>query len=465
MKPPRRRAAIVTLGCSRNETDSEELAGRLSSAGWDVATEVDRADIVLVNTCGFITAAKQESINTILAVADEDARRPVVAVGCMAERYGRELASQLPEAQAVLGFDQYVEIGAVLDRIIAGDAVASHEPIDRRTLLPVVPVDRPGHLMSAPGHAGHRLRLGNGPVAPLKIASGCDRRCAFCAIPLFRGSLISRTVAEITAEAQWLLDQGVRELYLVSENSTSYGKDLPAADLPTLLGALDVVAAQQETKREQPIRIRASYLQPAEMRLDTIDAIAGLDHVASYFDLSFQHAHEKLLRAMRRFGSADTFLALIEKIRASAPQAGIRTNFIVGFPGESEAALQELVDFIAAARFDAVGVFGYSDEEGTAAHALPDKLPADEVRRRVDWVCDVVDDVCAARAADRIGETVKVLLESVADDSAARGWAAHQGPEDGEIQVRIAAPASVGSTLSARVEAANGVDLLAVEES
>lgn len=462
---PRRRAAIVTLGCSRNEADSEELAGRLAAAGWQVEADASDSDVVLVNTCGFIAAAKQDSIDTILAVADEGDHRPVVAVGCMAQRYGRELASQLPEADAVLGFDHYSDIGAVLDRVMAGEAVPSHSPADRRKLLPVVPVERPGSSVAAPGHAGHRLRLGDGPMAPLKIGSGCDRRCAFCSIPLFRGSAISRSVAEISGEAQWLLDEGVKELYLVSENSTSYGKDLPETDLPRLLAELDSLAAAHESRHEGSIRIRTSYLQPAEIRAGTIEAIAGLDHVASYFDLPFQHANGQLLRSMRRFGSTDTFMALIAEIRRCAPQAGIRTNFIVGFPGESEAALQELVDFIAAASFDAVGVFGYSDEEGTAARLLPHKLPDDEIRRRVDWVCDVVDDACAQRAADRVGQRVRVLVEGASGTAVANGRAAHQGPEDGEIHVRTAAPASVGSTLSARVEAANGVDLLAVEES
>lgn len=461
---PRRRAAIVTLGCDRNEADSSELAGRLTAAGWDVGTDGADADVVLVNTCGFIAAAKRDSIDTILTVAGEDPARPVVAVGCMAERYGRDLAVELPEANAVLGFDQYGSIGEVLDRVLAGESVRSHAPTDRRTLLPITPVDRQGHELSVPGHDVTRRRLTSGPVSPLKIASGCDRRCAFCAIPQFRGSLVSRPIAHIATEAHWLIGQGVRELYLVSENSTSYGKDLAGVDLPALVRALEIVAADGESDCGQPIRIRLSYLQPAELRPQTIDVIAHSEHVVPYFDLPFQHADERILRSMRRFGSAESFLALVDRIRAEVPNAGLRSNFIVGFPGESEAALQELIDFVAVARLDAVGVFEYSDEEGTAACSLPGKLPDHEIRQRAAWVSEVADDVCAERAAERVGELVQVLVHGGGADSNATGRAGHQGPEDGEIRVRTDAPASIGATVSARVETAHGIDLLAFEE-
>jgi tRNA A37 methylthiotransferase MiaB len=214
-----RSVALVTLGCARNEVDSEELAARLDADGWSVVDDAEAADAVLVNTCGFVEAAKQDSIDTLLAA--HDTGRKVVAVGCLAERYGARLAVELPEADAVLGFDDYAAIGERLDDVVAGRPHRSHEPRDRRTLLPLTPVDRPARLVAdgvdvgLPGHAGGprgvlRRRLAGGPVAPLKLASGCDRRCAFCAIPSFRGSFVSRTPDDVLADAEWLAAQGVR---------------------------------------------------------------------------------------------------------------------------------------------------------------------------------------------------------------------------------------------------------------
>jgi len=236
---PTRTVALLTLGCARNEVDSEELAARLAAGGWSVTTDGSDADVVLVNTCGFVEKAKQDSIETLMAASDTGAK--VVATGCMAERYGRELADSLPEAAAVLGFDHYPDISARLTAIVNGETVESHAPRDRRTLLPLTPLDRRAGAVSVPGHGSSialddatpahlrgvlRKRLTGGPVASLKLASGCDRRCAFCAIPSFRGAFVSRTPDELLAEAEWLARDGVRELVLVSENSTSYGKDL-----------------------------------------------------------------------------------------------------------------------------------------------------------------------------------------------------------------------------------------------
>ena len=246
---PRGRVALVTLGCSRNEVDSEELAGRLTADGWSVVDDAARADVALVNTCGFVEAAKKDSIDALLEAADLKSGRTkaVVAVGCLAERYGQTLAEALPEADAVLGFDAYPALSGHLQTLLEGGSVPSHRPRDRRRLLPLSPVARqqapagvvpPGHASgqgdaAGPGPAyrppGTRIvreRLDARPWAPLKIASGCDRRCAFCAIPAFRGSFVSRPPADILAEARWLAERGVREVFLVSENSTSYGKDL-----------------------------------------------------------------------------------------------------------------------------------------------------------------------------------------------------------------------------------------------
>ena len=536
-----RTVSLVTLGCARNEVDSEELAARLTASGWDL-TSADEASVVLVNTCGFIQAAKAESIAELLSAAESGAK--VAAVGCLAERYGAELADELPEAQ-ILSFDDYADIGARLDDVLAGRRRPAHIARDRRTLLPVTPADRqprpaapstgraastsragstspaastsraastssvastspaaevgPAAPWTGPGGSVFRRRLSAGVVAPLKIASGCDRRCSFCAIPSFRGAFVSRRPPEILAEARWLAGQGVRELVLVSENSTSYGKDL--GNLRLLEEVLPDLAATEGIER-----VRISYLQPAELRPGLIEVIASTPGVADYFDLSFQHASGPVLRAMRRFGDRERFWALLDQIREISPGAGVRSNFIVGFPGESAADLAELELFLGRAGLDAIGIFGYSDEDGTEAASRPGKLDDAEIARRVEEFADLAEELMAQRAADRLGETLDVLIEETVPvgetgetgemgeagevgetgqtsgpDAAHPGTgysgngysgngysgtfagrAAHQAPEvDGVTTVRSAAPLAPGDMVRAVVTGSDGVDLIA----
>ena len=363
----------------------------------------------------------------------------------------------------MLGLDDYAAIGDRLDDVLAGRPLVPHTPRDRRTLLPISPVERTAATVSddAPAIPGHgwlkRRRLASGPSAALKLASGCDRRCAFCAIPAFRGAFVSRTPAEVLGEAQWLAGQGVTELVLVSENSTSYGKDL--GDLRTLERLLPQLAAV-----EGIARVRVAYLQPAELRPGLLEVIAGTDGIAPYFDLSFQHSSPGLLRRMRRFGGTEDFLALIDRARALAPAAGFRTNVILGFPGETEDDVAELERFLIAARLDAVGVFGYSDEEGTEAIGLPGKLEQAEIDARVRRITDLVEELTAQRAEDRIGERVEVLLLEDLGDGEWVGSAAHQDPDaDGTTTVSgIAADAVAGTVVTADVVGTEGVDLLAV---
>jgi ribosomal protein S12 methylthiotransferase len=478
--------SVVTLGCARNEVDSEELAARLEAAGWTLTDGDDTdADVVLVNTCGFIQAAKQESIDELLSAGSGGAK--VVAAGCLAERYGAELGEALPEAQ-ILGFDDYGDIGAKLDAVLNGQRWAAHEPRDRRRLLPISPAERPSAGRPLPGHgtvastaasavattaasavgpdlppgvappSGPRVlrrRLDGGVVAPLKIASGCDRRCSFCAIPAFRGAFVSRPPQDLVAEAAWLAAQGVRELFLVSENSTSYGKDL--GDLRLLEAVLPELAAVPGIER-----VRVSYLQPAELRPGLIEAMTSTPGVVPYFDLSFQHASGRVLRSMRRFGDRERFCALLDQIRTSCPDAGVRSNFIVGFPGETEADVAKLHRFLTDARLDAIGIFGYSDEDGTEAASLPGQLPADEVARRVEDLADLADDLMARRAAERTGELVDVLVEEPLGQGRYGGRAAHQAPEvDGTTEVLSRSRLAVGDMVRAVVTGAEGADLLA----
>jgi ribosomal protein S12 methylthiotransferase len=569
MTTPPTTVALVTLGCARNDVDSEELAGRLEAGGFRLVDDAAEADTVVVNTCGFVEAAKKDSVDTLLAAADyKDSGRTqaVVAVGCLAERYGEQLAEALPETDAVLSFDDYTDISDRLRAILAGNKHQSHVPRDRRKLLPLAPADRhttpgvaiPGHgdptdtpaetsavtaaggrtpvvgdhipealrpvgatsdapgelkgrfvtgapeelkidapdLATAPasGPRVMRRRLDGGPMAPLKLASGCDRRCAFCAIPMFRGAFMSRRPAEVLREAEWLAENGVRELFLVSENSTSYGKDLGDLRLlETLVGEIAHVPGIT--------RVRVSYLQPAEMRPTLITAMTATPGVVPYFDLSFQHASGPLLRRMRRFGDSERFLELIAQVRAAAPTAGIRSNVIVGFPGETEEDVDILCDFLSRAGLDAIGVFGYSDEDGTEAETYDGKLDEDTIADRLDRVTRLAEDLTSSRAESRTGELLEVLIESLetaesldatdatdaTDDAAAdatdatdvadataatgslvagrtaEGRAAHQGPEVDGITTVTGLPDGirVGDLVSAKVVSNDGVDLIA----
>jgi ribosomal protein S12 methylthiotransferase RimO len=460
--------ALVTLGCTRNEVDSEELAGRLQASGWRLVSDAADADVAVVNTCGFIEQAKKDSIDTILeasALKAAGRTQAVVAVGCLAERYGEELAQELPEADAVLGFDSYAALSGHLRTVLAGGHVASHTPSDRRRLLPISPADREAasSMVALPGHGQDaapdlpvtRELLEDRVWAPLKIASGCDRRCSFCAIPSFRGAFLSRRPTEVLAEARWLAERGVRELLLVSENSTSYGKDL--GDLALLERMLPELTAISGIER-----VRVSYLQPAEVRPALLDAMAATPGVMPWFDLSFQHASPTLLRRMRRFGGEDDFLTLIEQIRRRSPLAGVRSNVIVGFPGETEADLAQLESFLTQARLDVVGVFGYSDEEGTEALGLDGHLDEDEVRARVEHITGLVEELMAQRAEDRLGETVRVLIEGPDEDrpDALIGRAEHQGPDVDGISIVLGADwFAPGTTVVATVTGTDGVDL------
>ena len=502
-----RSVALVTLGCARNEVDSEELAGRLEAAGWQLVDDAADADVAVVNTCGFVEQAKKDSIDVLIEAAqlrDGPARtQAVVAVGCLAERYGKQLAEQLPEADAVLGFDSYTNLSEHLDAILHGDRPDSHIPRDRRTLLPLspsartsdgtsgttttgfvpggmipgvpgaqaeaatsavavlepiqLPADLPDGLAPATGPRVVRRRLDGRPWSPLKLASGCDRRCTFCAIPAFRGAFLSRRPAEVLTEARWLAERGVKELFLVSENSTSYGKDL--GDIRLLETLVPELAAVDGIDR-----VRVSYLQPAELRPGLVDVLASTPGVAPYFDLSFQHAAKTVLRRMRRFGGTEDFLALLERVRQRNPLAGVRSNLIVGFPGETEEEFAELAVFLEAARLDVVGVFGYSDEDGTEAEGLSGKLPEHEVAARVAELSSLVEELNAQRAEERIGEVVQVLVEGTDEDEpdTVVGRAAHQGPEVDGMTLLPGVNAVSSQWITAVVTETIGVDLIAV---
>jgi len=516
------RVAIITLGCGRNEVDTEQLAGLFHREGARIVADPADAEVVLVNTCTFIAPAKQESIDTVLAACqlkDDGAARAVLVVGCMAQRYPKELADAIPEADAIVGFDGYPTLPAIAAGLLAGEIEervlgvgpahpGSRPAPDARRDLPLLlvppagdpaptpaPTTRSGpstdtagiHLLttqddldrmpaSGPRFPVRHLGEEAGPRswAYLKIASGCDRVCTFCAIPAFRGRFRSRPLAELVEEAWWLADQGVRELVLVSENTTSWGKDLPGgrALQPALLHALAEIDGIE--------RLRLMYLQPAELTDELVAAIAQIPEVASYYDLSLQHVSAPVVARMARSGDHERFAALIARARALAPEAVFRSNFILGFPGETEADVALLESFLEDVRLDWAGFFTFSAEDGTRSAAMDDQVPHELARERLERVSSTQERVADHAARRFVGRHLDVLVDEVEDvevevpgtggvqRTVARtlGRSYREAPDtDGEVELVApgggAAAVPAGRIVTARVLDSVGVDLVA----
>lgn len=430
------------MGCGRNEVDSEQVGGGLQAAGFQVVADAESADCVLVNTCTFIEPAREESIDVILGACDLGV--PVLVIGCMAQRYGEELAQALPEAAAVVGFADYPRLPELI-----GQALGLSPAQRDRVLLPVAPAPEP----AGPPTTAFPVRTSpRGPWAYLKIAGGCDRVCTFCTIPSYRGRFRSRPLAELEAEARWLVGQGVRELVCVSENTTSYGKDLPGGrrNQQELVRMFERVDGLE--------RVRLLYLQPAELTEALLDAMAASPVMAGYYDLSLQHASGSVLARMARSGDAERFSELVASIRRRDPDAVFRSSFIVGFPGEAEADVEVLEQFLAEARLDWVGLFTFSREEGTPAAQMPGQIDPAEARARRDRLLTVAELVAEERAERFIGRELDVLVEE-RDGDGAVGRSYREGPEtDGDVRIS-GCDVPVGRMVPVRIEAVDGVDL------
>lgn len=452
--------AIVTLGCGRNEVDSQNAAGLLAAAGYRVVADPEQADAVVVNTCAFVEAAKRESIETVLdatALKDQGRARTVLVTGCLAERYTEELRVELPEADAIVPFRDYGKLPSLL----GGDPrpqARSFGPLRPDPPATLVPAGRRALPMVFPTPAGAAFPArapARGPVALVKLAEGCDRDCSFCAIPSFRGGFRSRRPTEILDEVAWLAGQGVSEVCLVAENSTSYGKDLGGRE--ALIHLLRDLAGIDGLRR-----VRLNYLQPDELTAGLLEEMAANPVVCSYFDLSLQHASAPVLRRMRRGGSAGAFLDLVARIRALDPDAAFRSNFILGFPGERKADVRELEAFLEAARLDWVAFFAWSPEDGTGALDLDGRVPAATARARVERVQELQDGLLAEAQQAWVGRRLEVLVERVTD-GAAEGRSFREAPDaDGAVRIE-GAPRSlqVGAYLPVVVTAAEGPELLA----
>jgi ribosomal protein S12 methylthiotransferase len=462
--------AIVTLGCGRNEVDSQNAAGLLTAAGHRVVADPEQADAVVVNTCAFVEAAKRESIETILDAAALKAHgraRTVLVTGCLAERYTDELRAELPEADAIVPFSDYRRLPQLLaggaqpaTRFIGGATSAPPNPPGAHSGTPsLVPAGRralPMVFPTPPGAAFPARAPARGPVGLVKLAEGCDRDCSFCAIPSFRGRFRSRRPTEILDEVAWLAGQGVSEVCLVAENSTSYGKDLGGRE--ALVHLLRELAGVDGLRR-----VRLNYLQPDELTGGLLEEMAANQVVCSYFDLSLQHASAPVLRRMRRGGSADAFLELVGRIRALDPDAAFRSNFILGFPGEREADVRRLEAFLEAARLDWVAFFAWSPEDGTAALALDGRVRPATARARVERVQEAQDRRLAEAQEGWVGRRLEVLVERVEADGTGEGRSFREAPDsDGVVRVEGGARAlRVGEYVAVEVTAAQGPELLA----
>ncbi len=436
------RVHFRSLGCPKNQLDTEVMLGRLAVAGYVLAERLEDADVAVVNTCSFIAAAREESIQAILEVAELRERgslRALVVTGCLPQRYGAELARELPEVDAFVGTGEFPNLPRILDDALAGRGRGVYVEAGRTHLYD----EHDPRILTGPAHSAY-----------LKIAEGCDRICAFCAIPGIRGRFQSRTLESVLAEARQLAALGVRELNLVAQDSTSWGKDLPATGtarprLVDLVRALDAVEGLDW--------IRLLYLYPSAVGDELIEAVAGARRVLPYVDVPLQHASDRVLRAMRRGTTQHRQRRLVERLRAAIPDVTLRTTFIVGFPGETASDFEELLDFVRELRFDRVGFFRYSDEEGTAAFQLPGKVPVRVARERHRRLLAVQGEILRQKLEVLVGSEQTLLIDA-GGNGIARGRLPSQAPEiDGHVRVR--GSARPGDLRRARLTAVRGVDL------
>ena len=430
--------AFAHLGCEKNRVDTEHMLGLLTRAGYGVSSDESDANVVVVNTCSFIQEAREESVRTLVGLAEQG--KELIIAGCLAQHFQEELLESLPEAKAIVGTGDYQHIVEVLERVEAG------ERVNRVSKNPTFVGDE-----TLP-----RYRTTGEAVAYLKVAEGCDYRCAFCIIPHLRGNQRSRTIESIVAEAHQLAEQGVQELILISQITTNYGLDIYGrprlADLLRALGDVEIPW------------IRVHYAYPTGLTPEVISAYRDVPNVLPYLDLPLQHSHPKVLRAMNRPWQADVNERLMSQLREQLPDAVMRTTLIVGFPGETEEQFDHLAGFLESQRFDHVGVFTYSAEEGTAAAKLPNHVPVEIATARKDRLMTLQQPISAEANTRWVGRTVDVLIEQHNPSTGEMiGRCARFAPEvDGEVQVQPRADgmqAGPGTMVPVRINGADIYDL------
>jgi ribosomal protein S12 methylthiotransferase len=400
---------FVNLGCTKNQVDSEIMLGTLASEGFELTGNAARAEVVIINTCGFIEEAKQESINTILEHAklkESGACRVLIAAGCLAQRYQGNLRKELPELDGVVGTGEFGKIADICRELLA--------PKRRRRHLWI---SQPPYLYD---EMAPRVRLGRGHSAYVKIAEGCNRNCAFCAIPLMRGKQRSRPVASIVAEVRRLAGEGVKEINLISQDTVNYGVDLGLRQ--------GLLCLLRELVKVDGVRwIRPFYLYPQQVTDELLDLYAGEERIAKYIDMPLQHINSAMLKRMHRLGDRRTIEALVDRVRQRIPGVTFRTAFIVGFPGESEDEFKELVQYVERAEFDRVAAFLYSDEEGTPAAGLGNKIDRSVMEERRNELLALQERIAAAKNVERIGSTLEILVDGPSEEDARWLEGRHEG--------------------------------------
>ena len=429
---------VVSLGCSKNRVDTERMLGMLTAAGYAIEADPAKAQIIIVNTCGFIEPAKQESIDAILDMArykESGQCKLLLVTGCLSQRYATELHEQMPEIDGLLGVGQYDRLLELISNAEQGKRPSFTAPCTDF-------MEESDRVLTTPPYTAY-----------VKIGEGCDNRCSYCAIPLIRGPYRSRPMADILKEMERLAGRGVKEFTLVSQDTTRYGTDFGSGEsqLPLLLrqaAALPVVTW-----------LRALYCYPARVNEALLDALAGLPNACGYLDVPIQHIVPRLLTAMNRHGTAAHIRWVIEEARAR--NLALRTSVIVGFPGETETDFTELLDFVSQAQFDRLGAFAFSPEEDTPAAALPDQAPEEIKLQRLNKLMSLQQRISAERSALRVGSVCRVLTEGRRADGVYWGRSAWEAPEiDGHILFRSAAPLKPGDFAAVRVTGSKAYDLI-----
>lgn len=392
---------VVSLGCPKNLVDSETMLGLIHEENYEITNDPSEAEIIIVNTCGFIESAKEESINTILQMAEykkSGSCKYIIVTGCLSQRYAEELFNELPEADAIAGVEVYDEIGSIIKRVMNGERFIMLERskpdviyTSKETFLP--------RILTTPSYTAY-----------LKIAEGCDNCCSYCAIPKIRGPYRSKPMEQVLKEAKALAANGVKELIVVAQDTTRYGEDLPGGKL--LLADL----LKELNKIESLKWIRVMYCYPNNFTDELIETFASLDKVCKYVDLPLQHASNRLLASMNRYDTREEVETLLAKLRKRIPGIVIRTTFIVGFPGETDADFEELKEFVEQQRFENAGVFAYSQEEGTVAGAMPNQIPDEIKQERYHELMALQAQISEEIHKDTEGQTLEVLVEGIEED-------------------------------------------------
>ena len=433
---------LISLGCSKNKVDAEVMLSRLVKAGYQLTMDPAEADVIIVNTCGFINDAKVESIETILEMAQykQDRCRALIVSGCLSARYPGELWEELPEVDAFLGVTQYPDIVSIVGEVLKGKRI-------RNTALDCRVAGAPDRVMTTPPWMGY-----------IKIAEGCDNCCSFCAIPAIRGPYRSRPMEELVDEVRWMASQGVKELILIAQDTTRYGEDLYGKpSLPELLKAVCRVEGIEW--------VRTLYCYPELVNEGLLDTMLTEEKICNYLDIPLQHSHDEILEAMNRRSNAAQIEAMMNSIRALPEDFALRTTMIVGFPGEDEAEFDDLMDFVQRHPFDHLGAFTYSPEEGTAAADMENQVDEDVKSERLDELMALQQEMSRERLARHVGKTLTVLVEDALPDGSYEGRTRYQAPEiDGVTHFIGPAGIRPGEFVQVKITDSSEYDLEGVAE-